>query len=78
MGELERIGLDAVIEDLDTYRPELLIVDVGPNKQAFGKSEFQFLQYFRRDPRFEAIFRSYRHLADVGRYRVFERAFGRQ
>jgi hypothetical protein len=78
MGELERFALDAVVEDLESNRPQLLIIDANSYKQAFGQTEFRFLDYFLRDPRFEAIFRNYHHVADVGAYRVFERVFARR
>ncbi|MBA3496807.1 MAG: hypothetical protein H0T86_06855 [Gemmatimonadales bacterium] len=32
-----------------------------------------YLRYFRMDERFDALFRTYGHLADVGQYRIFQR-----
>jgi hypothetical protein len=73
MSELELKLIDAVVEDLRAAPPALLIVDQSPTKQGFGVSAFDFLGYFRRDPRFVAIFREYSELGRVGYYRVFRR-----
>ena len=73
MSELERYLVNAVVADLEAAPPALLIVDVSPQKQAFRTSAFEFLSYFRRDPRFAAIFSEYSELSPVGSYRVFRR-----
>jgi hypothetical protein len=76
LGDLERMHYDAVVEDLQRTPPELLIVDSGRWKQTFGETDFDFLTYFRRDPRFEQIFREYRPFAQIGKFQVYRRRFG--
>ncbi len=71
--ELEQLQFDAVVEDLQREPPVLLIVDTGTTKQTFGKTDFQFLPYFRRDPRFERIFREYRPIGQIGKFHVYQR-----
>jgi len=73
MSELERFQMDAVIEDLEAAPPTLLIVDNHPHKQAWGPSDFQFLAYFRRDPRFAALLRQYRPVERIGTFQIYER-----
>jgi hypothetical protein len=73
MGELERYVIDTVIEDLRADMPSLIIVDGRRAKQAWGETDFEFLPYFTRDERFDAIFREYRRITDVGKFRVYKR-----
>jgi hypothetical protein len=75
MGPIERYALDAVVEDMESLPPELIIVDRSPIKQGFGTGSFDFLSYFLRDPRFAALFEHYWKLFDVGDYRVYKREF---
>ena len=73
MSALERFALDALVEDMASARPALLIVDMGRSKFAFGRSAFNFLEYFQRDPRFARMLREYRYLAEIGVFWVYER-----
>ena len=73
MGELERYLVDAVVEDLKSQPPTLLFVDQSPNRQGFGRSQIDYLEYFLRDPRFASLFENYRNLGEVGPYRVYKR-----
>ena len=50
-------------------------MDRSPDKQAFRHSDFDFLSYFLRDPRFARIFKAYDDLGSVGPYRVYKRRF---
>jgi len=72
MTELERFQIDAVIEDLEAAPPKLLIVDQSASKQAWGRTGFEFLPYFRRDPRFSDFFWQYRRVDAVGPFRIYE------
>jgi len=73
MGALERGLFDAVVEDLQADPPALIFVDQSPDKQAFRRSEFDFLRYFRRDPRFARFFADYTPLTRVGPYAIYRR-----
>jgi hypothetical protein len=76
MGPIERYALDAVVEDMESLPPELIIVDRSAIKQGFGISSFDFLSYFLQDPRFSALFEDYWKLFDIGDFRVYKREFG--
>ena len=73
MSGLERFALDALVEDMASAMPVLLIVDMGRSKFAFGRTAFNYLEYFHRDPRFARMLREYRFLGDIGVFRVYER-----
>ncbi|MFP8873070.1 MAG: hypothetical protein VCB42_00750, partial [Myxococcota bacterium] len=64
---------DAVVEDLAKNPPTLLIVDRSPEKQAFRRTDFDYLRYFLRDPRFAAFFADYDEMVDIGPFRVYRR-----
>lgn len=70
MGEMERLLVDGVVEDLQRSRPALLLVDRWGPGQALG--HFSYLDYFLRDARFAALMREYRPLTQVGHYVVLE------
>jgi hypothetical protein len=76
MGPIERYAFDAVVEDMESLPPELIIVDRSRNKQGFGTGSFDFLSYFLRHPRFAALFEHYSKLRDIGSFRVYKRDFG--
>jgi hypothetical protein len=73
LSPLEQRQYDEVIEDLRLQPPALLIVETSVRKQAFGDSDFRFLRYFLRDPRFARLFRDYEFITQVGAHRVYER-----
>jgi hypothetical protein len=73
MGADERAMIDAVIDDLARWSPALIFVDRGHFRQAIGRSDFEFVDYFSRDPRFTAIFAGYRDLGDALSFRVYQR-----
>jgi hypothetical protein len=62
---------DAVLADLVSARPALLLVDSIP--PAPSLAGFDYLSYFQRDPRLAAVLSDYRFLKTVGRYRVYLR-----
>jgi hypothetical protein len=75
MGAIERYALDAVVEDMESLPPELIIVDRSRDKQGFGTASFDFLTYFLRDARFATLFARYSKLRDIGSFRVYKRDF---
>jgi hypothetical protein len=75
MGPAERYLNDAVAEDLDRNRPDLIMVlrnarDVPEN----AVRRMDYLAYFGRDPRIAAELASYRFVEDYGPYRIYLRA----
>ena len=67
----ERYQFDAVIEDLTTNPPTMLIVDRTP--PGYVLNGFDYLEYFGQDERFERLMSGYREVEPVERYRVFIR-----
>jgi hypothetical protein len=79
----ERTGAEAwlndiVLEDLERYRPRVLMVlNHDPNaRDAGGAARLDYMRYFRADPRFEAILARYRPEAELPRYHVLVRTDG--
>lgn len=74
MGPLERYVNDAVIEDLQVGRPNvILVLRPGPDRFRWGLRRIDFLAYFLRDPRFAALFQRYAYMEQLGEYWLFER-----
>lgn len=73
MSERERYVVDSVVFDLQASPPTLLIVERRPDEWAFPSSGFDYLDYFRRDPRFTDFLREYRPVKTVGPFRIYRR-----
>ncbi len=73
-GPVEDFFVDAIIADMFKNPPVLLIVDCSPVKQGFGKTEFDYTEYFLQDPRFAEFWPKYELLAVVEQYGVFKRS----
>jgi hypothetical protein len=56
---VEQYLFDSVVEDLERFRPEIIFYDRRRNHQAYGRARIDVLAFFRRDPRFEAIWSTY-------------------
>jgi hypothetical protein len=70
----ERFLNDAVLADLQRYRPKLLIVlRHARDDPSNGYRRLDYIRYFGRDARFAAIFEQYQELDVVGNYVVYER-----
>jgi len=74
MPPAERALIDAVVEDLARWRPALIFVDRRRDRQAIGRSAFDFVTYFSRDPRFAALFAGYHEAGDALSFRVYQRS----
>jgi hypothetical protein len=55
--EVERFVVDAVIEDLERNRPEIILIDLA--NPYFAGQPFDYLGYFERYPRFRSIWSDY-------------------
>ncbi len=68
--------VDEVVEDLERWRPRLIVVlEPDPAVLAWGGARrFDYLEYFGTDPRFAALFRGYRRVSTVGPYGLWLRA----
>ena len=72
----ERYVFDAIVNDLTSTPPRLMIVDAGHPKHGwiheFGDRQFDYIEYFQRDLRFARMLDDYEMLPSVGRYQIFK------
>jgi hypothetical protein len=73
MDMLERSFLEKVISDVIKASPAIVIFDCAPKQQGFGKTNFQYLEYFSQEPRFASFWKDYVFLTSVDTYKVFKR-----
>lgn len=78
MDRVERSFLEKLISDIINASPAVVIVDCAPRLQGFGKTSFQYLEYFSQEPRFASFWKDYVFLTRVDRYKVFKRNTGQQ
>ena len=72
--EVERYLVDAVVADLETRPPDLVLVDTRRVKAGFRGLPFDFLAYFLRDARFRSIWSAYRSAGALGGFDLYVRA----
>lgn len=65
MSGIEQFQFQGIISDMAANPPALLIVDVSPNKQGFGQTQFDYIDYFSQDERFTKLFSEYDLLTKV-------------
>lgn len=74
MSNAERFTFRTVVQDLLRTPPQLLIVDVSPQKWNFGSTHFDFLEYFSADERFRQLLTDdYAVLTTVDSFTVYKR-----
>jgi hypothetical protein len=76
LAEIERFVVDAVVSDLGSWRPALVIVDVRRSKSYLDDIEFDYIEHFSKDPRFAAIWSHYEPIERLGYYRIYKRRTG--
>ena len=73
MNVYERYLVDSLNQDMDLHPPQLIIVETGDRKEGFRNGEFDYLDYFLRDPRFAQFFSQYEKFAVITRYTLYRR-----
>ncbi len=73
MDVYERYLVDSLNQDVDLHPPQLIIVETGDSKDAFGEIDYDYLDYFLHDPRFAQFFSKYEKLAVITRYTLYRR-----
>jgi hypothetical protein len=63
--------VDAVTDDLERARPDLILVPRGRHHQAFGGVDFDFLPFFERDPRFVKLWSGYLPVQETKLFRIY-------
>lgn len=68
----ERLVFHTVAEDFAADPPEVVVIDQVPGIILCGK-EFDFLEYFKRDPRFASTWTRYEFFAESDALRLYKR-----
>ena len=69
----EKMAHEAIRADL-AGKPDLVLIATGAMRHAIGESDFDFLEFYREDPAFDAIWASYREIGGAPEdYRAFVR-----
>lgn len=61
-----------ILHDL-SQDPRLVIIDTNARRHTRGPGDFDILAFYLEDPRFAAIWSSYREVGSIGTYRLFAR-----
>ncbi len=70
---LRRHTIQMTVADFQRYLPDLVIVRVDLSRFRF-KEPFDFLEFYRTDPAFEAIWRRYRSAGRVSNFELYVRS----
>ncbi len=73
MDVYERYLIDSLNQDVDLHPPQLIVVETGDQKEGFRNGDFDYLDYFLRDPRFAQFFSKYEKMAEITRYTLYRR-----
>jgi len=73
MDVYERYLVDSLNQDVSLHPPQLIIVETGDQKEGFRNGDFDYLDYFLRDPRFAQFFSQYEKFAVITRYTLYRR-----
>jgi hypothetical protein len=73
LDEMESFTRDAVIADLTARPPDLIMVDDRDRKTYFGDLAFDYLDYFKQDPRFARIWSDYVWVAEEVDFDIYRR-----
>jgi hypothetical protein len=73
MDVYERYLLDSLIQDVAIHPPQLIIVETGGQKEGFLNGDFDYLDYFLREPRFAQFFAKYEKVAVITQYTLYRR-----
>lgn len=71
LAEIKRYLIDAVVSDISARPPALIIVDTRRDKPYFGGMEFDYVNFFKTDPRFAEIWPHYKRLGEYVGFTVF-------
>lgn len=66
----ERNAREFILRDL-SHAPDLVIVDTDSARHTVSQDNFDFLSFYREDPRFRTAWAPYREVEPVGGYRLF-------
>lgn len=73
MSDQEKMVFESVSDDFARLRPDLVIVDNIPGIPECGPEVFNYLTYFKRNPKFAQAFASYEPLLTINQFSVYRR-----
>ena len=71
--EAEAYLRQAVYEDFQTNKPQLVLIDAATERQFIGSIPFDDIGFYSQDPRFARIWNEYKEVERIGQFRVFIR-----
>ena len=71
--EMETFTRESVIADLAADMPDLIVVDDRVEKSYFAELSFDYLAFFRQDPRFARIWSEYVWVAEEAAFDIYRR-----
>jgi hypothetical protein len=69
----DRYVTDAVVEDFERRLPSVVIVDARKNKSYFAGVAFDYVEHFKRDPRFARLWSDYRLVENQRGFEIWRR-----
>jgi hypothetical protein len=73
LDEIETFIRESVVADLTTEPPDVIFVDDRSVKSYFGDVPFDYLAYFRKDPRFALLWSNYTWVAEEEGFDIYRR-----
>ncbi|MDX1578134.1 MAG: hypothetical protein R3266_06605 [Gemmatimonadota bacterium] len=73
-GETERRLFEEVVEDFVAHEPGLVLVVTEAAEPGFPEGDFDYLEYYEQDPRFERAFEGYERLGTMEPYTLYRRS----
>jgi len=65
--------VNAVINDFQKHKPNLVFVDIAKRKRHLGNIKFDYIRYFSRDKRFKEIWESYNYKGTIQHYAIYSK-----
>jgi hypothetical protein len=73
MSAPERLVYTTVADDLTRFKPALVVVTRAADERGFNGRQFDYLEYFGRNPVFAEAFKDYRPLTQIDGWTIYKR-----
>jgi len=73
MSPLERATLTGLVDDVERTHPNVILAAIGPYKQGFGFTSFDWLDYMSLDQRWPGLLAHYQEVPGTPGFRIFLR-----
>jgi hypothetical protein len=71
--DLSRYALQATVDDLAAYRPDVVFVNEAPEQSYYRGEPLDFVRFWGHDPRFAALWQDYEKRGDAEGYAIYVR-----